>query len=74
MYKITCCRFGKNSNYNCYNKGCFIKTFDSLSIFARWVCEVNKKNTNIFFPYLRKELTKKERIILSFKINSVLKG
>ena len=58
MYKITCCRAGKWPKANRCKKGCFVREFDSLYDFANFT---NKSYPNLFYPYIRKELTKEER-------------
>lgn len=67
MYIITCCR-GKRKNKKCI--GCFIKEFKTLSEFVNFV---NKSHNSLFFPYLSKELSTKERSIVYNKINSITK-
>lgn len=61
MYKITCYR-----NKKC--KGVFVKTFNTLSELVKYM----SLSHNIYFPYLRKELTRKEYSIVYNKLNSVL--
>jgi hypothetical protein len=71
MYKITCCRQGKSIyRQNREKKGCFIKNFNTLSeiaIFFKKTC------SSLFFPCLSQELTEKEIIILSAKLDSIYK-
>jgi len=71
MYKITCCRKGKY--FNRQNKGCegcFTKEFKTLSEIAKFVKESHQ---NLFYPNLRKEITRKEMFILSDKLDSLIK-
>ena len=69
MYKITCCRIGKSVyKQNREIKGCFIKSFNTLSEIALFIYNVRG---SLFFPYIFKELTKKERIILLRKIDAI---
>ena len=69
MYKITCCRIGKRVyRQNREKKGCFIKSFNTLSEIALFI---HNARGSLFFPYILKEFTKKERIILLRKIDAI---
>ena len=66
--KITCCRKGIYERPNRFAKGCFIKEFDDIESFAKFFVE---KRRNLWFPNLRRELTKSEREVLLSKIVSI---
>ena len=66
MYKITCCRAGKNGcNYKM--KGCFVKEFASLEELAAYAATVS-----VYFPYVRQELSKNEYIVVLRKRYALL--
>lgn len=68
MYKITCCRIGKNGcNYKM--KGCFVKEFASLEELAAYVAATVRK---IAFPYIRKELSHDEYMVVLRKHYALL--
>lgn len=70
MYNITCCRQGKYLyRQNLLHKGCFNKTFNTLSEFVNFFI---KSRRSLFFPNIDKELTKKEKIIVLKKIDAIL--
>lgn len=68
MYKITFCRTGKYPCMNFGNKGLFVRTFNSLSDLAKFISSMDNA---LYTPYIRKELTKRERRILFNKIYAV---
>lgn len=70
MYTIMCSRIGTypdklNKGY----KGWFVKKFNTLSELANFIFISNK---SLCFPNIRNELTKKEAIILSRKLDSLI--
>lgn len=70
MYKITCCRQGKRIyRQNREKKGCFIKSFNTLSEIALFI---HNSSSSLFFPHILQELTKKEKIILLKKIDAII--
>lgn len=66
--KITCCRKGIYERPNRFAKGCFTKEFDDIESFVKFFVE---KRQILWFPNLRRELTKSEREVLLNKIVSV---
>ena len=63
--KITCCRKGIYERPNRFAKGCFIKEFNDIESFVKFFIE---KRHILWFPNLRRELTKTEWEILKNKI------
>lgn len=66
--KITCCRAGTYARPNRKEKGKFIREFKNIEELAAFISQTNHL---MYFPYIRTELTKKERITLHNKIFSL---
>ena len=65
--KITCCRIGSKYKSNKEAKGQFTKGFKDLEEFVRFFVGARQ---SIWYPNIRKELSKRQLIVLSLKLYS----
>ena len=68
MIEITCCRMGVRTNLNFGHKGKFKRQFKDLRSLALFI---DKAGGKLFYPSLRKELTREQRRLLSEKLCSL---
>lgn len=73
MIKVTFCRTGFPNAYNHKYKGAFVKSFFSISLFARFFAKANDKVWNLAVKEVDPPFTKETQRIFWDKLRSIRK-